>query len=138
MDFLNQSKIRFYIRAAQNSVLKNLIPSIPESNWRKGFLNKKEIETAELEYNNYRVVVERTLVGQYDLLTQSPYIYRAIITNDWRETMTSANIIYFYNHRGDIERNFDLLRNDFGWANLPFNNIAQNTTYLIITACFMN
>lgn len=138
MDFLNQSKIRFYIRAAQNSVLKNLIPSIPESNWRKGFLNKKEIETTEIEYNNYRVVVERTLVGQYDLLTQSPYIYRAIITNDWRETMTSANIIYFYNHRGDIERNFDLLRNDFGWANLPFNNIAQNTTYLIITACFMN
>ena len=138
MKELDNRKIRFYIRAAQSPAIAACIASLSESSWNKGNLNRKEIEVAEFEYNGYRFVVERTKVGQYNLFTGSAYTYRAIITNDKRKEMTPDNVIYFYNHRGDIERNFDLLRNDFGWTNLPFDNIAENTTYLIITACFMN
>ena len=69
-------------------------------------------------------------VDQLDVFTGTAYTYRAIITNDYRVSMLPQDIIHFYNQRGDAERNFDMLGNDFGWSLLPFNDIATNTSYL--------
>tara|TARA_R110002020_G_scaffold97708_3_gene233164 strand:+ start:581 stop:904 length:324 start_codon:yes stop_codon:yes gene_type:complete len=47
-------------------------------------------------------------------------------------------IAYFYNQRGAIEKEFDVLKNDFGWNNLPFSKLEQNTVFLFFTAICRN
>ncbi len=44
----------------------------------------------------------------------------------------------FYKQRGAIEKEFDVLKNDFGWNNMPFSKLEQNTVFLIITAMCRN
>ena len=63
-------------------------------------------------------------------------IYNAIITNDWE--MTNDEIVNFYNKRGAAEKEFDILKNDFGWNNLPFSKLESNTVFLILTALCRN
>ena len=54
-------------------------------------------------------------------------LYSAILTNDW--DMDVNEIVFFYNQRGTIEKEFDVLKNDFGWNNLPFSKVR--TKYCI-------
>ena len=44
----------------------------------------------------------------------------------------------FYNQRGAIEKEFDVLKNDFGWNNLPFSKLEENTVFLLFTAMCRN
>jgi len=55
--------------------------------------------------------------GQGDLFTGEAYTYRGILTND----MESSNqeVVAFYNARGESERVFDAMNNDYGWSNMP-------------------
>ena len=57
----------------------------------------------------YRLVVKRKLNkdGQYDVFTQDAYEYRAILTNNTDSSM--SQIVFFYNHRGNMEKQFDIL-----------------------------
>lgn len=48
------------------------------------------------------------------------------------------DVVYYYNQRGAIEKEFDVLKNDFGWKKLPFSELAQNLVYLQITAICRN
>ena len=138
MHYLDKTNIRFYIRAARPESLTKEIVSIAEKNWKKAIINKREIEVAEMDYKGYRLVVERSKTGdQLDVFSGTSYMYRAVITNDFRVSMLPQDVIHFYNQRGDAERNFDMLGNDFGWSLLPFNDIGTNTTYLIAAACCM-
>ena len=52
--------------------------------------------------------------------------------------MTNNEIVFFYNQRGTIEKEFDVLKNDFGWNNLPFSKLEQNTVFMIFTAICRN
>lgn len=74
--------------------------------------------------------------GQLNFFTQEAYNYHCIITNDYE--MTLDQIVMFYNQRGAIERQFDVLKNDFSWKNMPFSKISQNTVFLIFTAICRN
>jgi hypothetical protein len=86
----------------------------------------------------YRLVVKRKLKedGQYDVFTQDAYEYRAILTNN--NDYTAKQIALFYNHRGNMEKQFDILKNDFGWNNMPFSKLQQNTVFLYMTAICRN
>lgn len=44
----------------------------------------------------------------------------------------------FYNQRGNSEKNFDALKNDFGWRLLPFSNMNENAVFLLIAAITNN
>src|SRR5690606_14942534 len=46
--------------------------------------------------------------------------------------------VYFYNNRGASEKEFEVLKYDFGWNNLPFSKLEENNVYLIITAMCKN
>jgi len=59
-------------------------------------------------------------------------IFRGILTNNWE--MTLQEVLDFYNQRGAIERNFDMLKNDFNWRRLPFSFLNENTVFMIISA----
>jgi hypothetical protein len=86
----------------------------------------------------YRLVVAKTRNsdGQLDLFTGEACDYSVIITNDYE--MPNLGIVQFYNQRGASEKEFDVLKNDFGWGNMPFSKLEQNTVYLIICAMCRN
>ncbi len=44
----------------------------------------------------------------------------------------------FYNARGQSERLFDVMNNDFGWAKMPCSFLGENTTFMIMTAIYAN
>ena len=48
--------------------------------------------------------------------------------------MTDREVLFLYNQRGAIERNFDDLKNNFNWGRLPFSLLNENTVFLIISA----
>lgn len=73
---------------------------------------------------------------QINLFTNEAMIYSVIITNDWG--ISKNEVVCFYNQRGKIEREFDVLKNDFGWKKMPFSHLHQNTSYLLLTAMCKN
>ena len=87
---------------------------------------------------SFRLIVKRKPRndGQMNIITQDAYEYRAILTNnmEWSASMVAQ----FYNHRGNMEKQFDILKNDFGWKYMPFSKLSQNTVFLYITAICRN
>jgi len=114
------------------------------TNWQKVRLNDKKIEICSIKYKpfggekEYRYVVSREAnkTGQVDVFQEDNFIYRAIITND--EIMTDLQVIQFYNQRGASEKIFDEINNDFGWKQLPFSFLEENTVYMLIMAICRN
>ena len=86
----------------------------------------------------YRIVVtkEARRDGQLNLFTGEAYNYSIIMTNDFE--LTNDEVVFFYNARGASEREFDILKNDFGWNKMPFSKLEQNTVFLIIMAMCKN
>jgi len=84
------------------------------------------------EKPKYRLVIMRrkTEQKQIDLLTGDTMEYRSILTNDW--DLTEKEIIEFYNARGTEEKTIDILNNDFGWKQMPFSFMEENTVFLMI------
>ena len=82
------------------------------------------------------ITKEKRENGQIDLFTGDNSLYSAIITNDYE--LSDDQVVFFYNKRGAIEREFDVLKNDFAWDKMPFSKIEQNTVFLIITAICRN
>lgn len=88
--------------------------------------------------NEYRLVVtkEARRDGQINIFTGEAYNYSPVLTNDFE--MTDDEVVYFYNARGAEEREFDILKNDFGWNRMPFSKLEQNTVFLLIMAMCRN
>ncbi len=87
----------------------------------------------------YRLIVKRKRKekdAQLDLFTKDPYEYRAILTNNFE--VSTVEVARFYNHRGNMERQFDILKNDFGWNHMPFSFIEKNMVFLYLTAICRN
>jgi hypothetical protein len=86
----------------------------------------------------YRLIVKRKPKedGQLNLFTQDAYEYRAILTNN--TALSALQVARFYNHRGNMERQFDIMKNDFGWNHMPFSTIKSNTVFLYMTAICRN
>lgn len=132
----------FYIRIDDSQNLRDAIKDIPESDWKPITLNNKKVEIADtpfIPFNGkkaYRAVVQRRKRKdeQFDVFTQSPYAYYAIMTNNKTPGATNQYVTEFYNGRGDGERNFDILNNDFNCNRLPFSFLNANMVYLFAAA----
>lgn len=94
----------------------------------------------EMNDSRYRLVVQRSPKKEGGRIVTdmfgTVYVYRAIITNDWK--MSEKDVVLFYNKRGESEKNFDIQNNDFGWAHLPFSFMNENTVFMLITAMLKN
>jgi hypothetical protein len=64
------------------------------------------------------------------------YTYKFYVTNDFKKS--SENIVYEYNKRGDAERKFSYMKNDFGWRLPPFQWMNENTVFLIASSLANN
>jgi hypothetical protein len=133
---------KFYIRAQKCADLSTQIKQI--ANWEKVRIGDKLVEIASMEYKpfkkekSYRYVIQRETnkTGQTTIETGDNFIYRAIITNDL--LLDSKGVIEYYNQRGASEKIFDEMNNDFGWNNLPFSFLEENTVFMILMAMCRN
>ena len=140
----------FYI-GSRNSYIEKYFPQINE--WMPMTDTSNEImEIGEITISpfqrqarndkksahEYKLIVKRRPKkdGQLNLFTQDHYEYRAILTNNTQ--WNAVEIAQFYNHRGNMEKQFDILKNDFGWNYMPFSKLNQNTVFLYITAICRN
>lgn len=132
----------FYIRIDESQNLRDAIHDIAETVWKPALINHKKVEVADTPFfpfggkKAYRAVVQRrkTKDAQLDLFTGSPYSYYAVMTNNETPQATNEWVTSFYNGRGDSERNFDILNNDFNCRRLPFSYLDANTVYLFVAA----
>lgn len=119
-----------FIRAQRCENLYEKIKNVP--NWETVEIGFKKYQVASIEYapfgwnKTYRYVISREKKpdGQGDLFTDDAFTYRAIMTNN-RE-MTDLEVILFYNDRGESERLFDEMNNDFLWKKMPFSFLQEN------------
>lgn len=145
IEVVEQNSDHFYIRAKSTAKIQQLISTISSESWQKVCLGKQEMEVTDVpsyrllgNKKTYRLVISRIKRedGQINMFTGDAYIYRAILTNDTGSD--NEKVIAFYNQRGESERLFDVMNNDFGWANLPCSKLSENTSFMIMTALYRN
>ena len=109
----------FYIRAQRCASLYDMVKNI--TYWKTEIIGFKEYQVTSIEYapfgwyKTYRYVItrEKKADKQDDLFTGDDFTYRAIMTNN--RDMTDLKVVEFYNDRGEGERLFDEMNNDFLW-----------------------
>lgn len=142
----------FYIKTRMSNVIANAISEIDK--WKKVVADNEVLYRGETWYTpfirahrdskhkstlkTYRLVVTKIerKDKQINAFTNEAFLYSAIITNDSSKDLDQ--VVDFYNQRGTTEKEFDVLKNDFGWNNLPFSKLEQNTVFLIFTAICRN
>jgi len=132
----------FYIRAQRCESLYNQIKEI--TSWETVTIGFKEYQVASVEYapfgwkKTYRYVItrEKNSDAQGSLFTGDDFTYRAIMTNNYE--MSDKEVVEFYNDRGDSERLFDEMNNDFLWKKMPFSFLHENTVFLVMMAICRN
>jgi len=132
----------FYIRAQRCESLYNQIKEI--TNWETVTIGFKEYQAASIQYapfgwkKTYRYVItrEKNNDAQGNLFTGDDFTYRAIMTNN--NEMSDKEVVEFYNDRGDSERLFDEMNNDFLWKKMPFSFLHENTVFLVMMAICRN
>lgn len=141
----------FYIRSRSTAnVLQNMAHI---KNWKPLTYNNQPLEIGSTHFipfqrsrwkpkadqlQTYRLVVirEPKADGQTNIYTKQAYFYRGILTNDFDSS--DEEIFQFYNKRGGQEREFDVMHNDFGWKNLPFSYLNENTVFMTLMAMCRN
>lgn len=149
---INRFSDLFYLRARMSQTLEKAISSVKK--WKPIRKNGETLYRGETtftpfqravrdiekatELKAYRLVITKEVRrdGQLNAFTGEAYNYSAIITNDTE--METDQIVHFYNQRGAIEKEFEVLKYDFGWQNLPFSYLAENNVYLLVTAMCRN
>lgn len=153
LQVINQYVNKLYIRPRMNEAVARAIANIEE--WTTFERNTEEpeflgetlftpfIRTAkrlnqDIELPEYRLIVikQKRLDGQINLFTKEAFCYWCIITSDFE--MSPEQVVQFYGNRGAAEKEFDVLKNDFGWSNIPFSKLEQNTVFLLFTAICKN
>lgn len=143
---------KFYVRARLYDTIAELLPKIKK--WKEVKIDGRNAQRSSIMFTpfektakrtnrislakKYRLVITKELRddGQINMFTGEAYNYRAILTND--HNMTDDEVVFFYNQRGTIEREFDILKNDFGWNRMPFSKLEYNTVFLVITSMCRN
>lgn len=104
--------------------------------------DRTRMEKVEAHINRLREKKPDALKGhakpykQTEWRPYKSYKYKLIITNN--TTLTPSEIITLYNKRGNAERQFDAMKNDFGWRLPPFVKMEENTIFMIAAALANN
>jgi hypothetical protein len=138
IEFLNDNVTNFYIRNVNCQDFNSRCGKIKD--WKKVEINNEIKEVSTLIYKpfkgkySYRIVVARSLRkdNQIDLISQTPYNYYGIMTNNL--LFSDKEIIEFYNKRGDAENSNKFLISDFNLKRLPFMDFDTNTVFMYLMA----
>ena len=154
-DYLNERKINFVVGARKSEKMLDKFQEC--KGWEKIIVNTAnydwDCEAADINWSvnkskEYRLVVLRIdrkrdnlKNGWYGVTPDTwvyggQYAYKMIITNDWDSS--AKELFEFYNQRGTSEKNFDSMKNDFGWKLPPFSTMGENAVFLIVAAITNN
>jgi hypothetical protein len=102
-------------------------------------VRRKNVEEhfSKLEKNKPGIVKRYSkpyALGEWSL--HDKYKVKLIITNDIKTS--PKDLLLEYNQRGATERQFDAMKNDFGWRLPPFMKMEQNTVFMIAAALANN
>lgn len=128
LKMLSEREIDFFIRPKKSPALMDQF--VDNTGWDTIQIHNREYQVKSISHtlrrgSQYRMVIYKTE-------KKDEWKYLAIITNN--QTMSDYEVIRFYNQRGEIERNFDDLKNNFNWRHLPFSFLNENTVFMIISA----
>ncbi len=149
VNYLEENEVEFFIRAKKNrSVIDELNY---DREWTAVELRDRTVEVSETWYKpsgmkkKYRMVVTRVInkrknivpnPGPFPYLKKDdPYVYRGVLTSN--TDLSMEEVILFYDGRGRVERNFELLK-QFNIRRLPFSFLNENAVYMIITMMSLN
>jgi len=149
IELLNQ-KTKFFYIGCRNSYVEKYFPQVQDWTTTQDEFGELQVGSITItpfkhQAKNhkaipkpYRLLVKRRLKkdGQINMVTQDAYDYRAILTNNF--DMTDLEVANFYAKRGNMERQFDILKNDFGWQYLPFSSLNKNSVFLYFSAICRN
>jgi hypothetical protein len=138
IEFIGENAQYFYIRNMSSQNFTSRCGKIKD--WKTIFINNEKKEVATIIYTpfkgklSYRVVVTRTLRKdkQIDLISETPYNYYGIMTNNL--LFSNQQIIEFYNQRGDAENSNKFLISDFNLKRMPFMDFDTNTVFMYLMA----
>jgi hypothetical protein len=149
---LNKYVEKIYVRPRMSQALSDTIKKIKKwksINTKDGvvyrgetlftpFLRISKTRKESQPPREYRLIItkERRKDNQINLFTDEAFIYSGVLTTDFNMDMDS--VVHFYNQRGASEKEFDILKNDFGWNSMSFSHLQQNTVFLILTAMCRN
>lgn len=149
---ISESVNKFYMRTRMSSALHRAIEQI--DNWKEVKIGNEVVyrgdtifvpftDTAKRHKQEhllkpYRLVISKVkrADGQINVFTNEACNYHGILTNDYQ--LSVDQVVNFYNQRGATEKEFDILKNDFGWNRMPFSKLNQNNVFLIFTAICRN
>jgi hypothetical protein len=142
IEMLEEKGVKYCIRATHaEHVLSSAEGVLKWETIKDVGTSLQELKAAEVYYTpqgwgdkKRRVIVygRKREDGQLNLLTAEPYDYFAIITND--EALSIREVVEKYHQRGTIEKNFDILKNDFNWRYLPFSEMKHNVVFMVLMA----
>ena len=146
--FLNDKNVKFYVGGVNSPVVMNKLKG--DIVWSPFFLETTnffwDCECSEVRHAlhgnefEYRLIILRSKLGSKKTpktwIKGEEYAYKILITNDFESS--PEEIFKFYNQRGASEKNFDVLKNDFGWKFPPFCNMNENSVFLLIAALTNN
>lgn len=139
MDYCMKHDIEFVIGADLDPAVLEAIESIPDDKWQlvvRGndtFLLAETIHVPGVGNKAWnlpacRLIVTKKLSGQLELF-KNPIKQRAIITI-LPETMTTEQVLDFYNDRGKAEKAIGELKIGFGLERLPCGQLVANAAFL--------
>lgn len=133
-NYLNEQEgIQFIIRAKN---VPEFADDYQYSKFKPEVICGLDVELLSVKYTPYRTKTEHRVVLMKCHQRTGDITHRAIITNNW--DMSDKEVVECYNARGDIERNFDDLKNNFNVGRLPFSYIHFNNTFTIISCIAFN
>lgn len=117
-------------RIPDNEYLE-IIESAEQSQWREE--NRKKLKALE---NKQKLKPKNKTYEPGEWKTYKNYRYKLIISNDFKKS--PEELLLEYNKRGNAERKFSFMKNDFGWRWPPFMNMNENTVFMIAAALANN
>lgn len=130
---MNKVDTPFRVIALKIPTDEKLLDELDDNEIERRKLIKNKLEALEndgkLKRNN-----KRYSEGEWNEVRG--FQYKMITTNDFETP--AEDLIYLYNQRGDAERKFSFMKNDFGWNLPPFMHMNENTVFFIISALANN
>jgi len=137
VNYCESNDISYAIGGRLDSVTKELISNIPQSQWSSYYNGKfnSDDEIAEIDHimeetpKAFRLIIKRKLISD-DLLGKE-YSYHLIISN--KKLQTAEEIANWYNQRGETSENqIKELKLGYNLEKLPCNDHNANALYFYI------
>ena len=133
---LEEDDVFWTITADQDSAVRKLITSIPESAWKEAFPGAgyelaETVHSMGKSLTAFRLVVKREERQQHNLFDGEKYFHYAVATN-LPEEKSPQDVLAWHNQRGQAENYNKELKIGFGQDQMPCGQTFANAVYFRI------